>query len=731
MRARFGVTTGVMLLAVVATVSVTRSPVAATPPAPAVAPIATVCLRDLEPSTLDTLFDIEPGGVIGADYQRALALPDGRVLWTFQDAAVRVGPSDIRIVHNIAMLQDGTCFSVLYEGSRSAPRSYFLDERTTRYERWFWPLDSAVGDDGRVYVFAAEMEERGSRYLTETVPLGTWVVVFDPATNSVVESLRPPDSSADLYGWSITSDDSWTYLYAHCYRQFGFDVYITVRAFDRSCSTDITVARVRRGNLFDPLQYWDGSGWQPDPSRARPIIPADGRRINANQFEWTGERFVSVNKEGDWWGDTIYLAASSSATGPFRIYDEIPAPVKCPECNSFFASWLPAAAARRTDDRFVMSLSHNRWDGVISSLYRPTFHRVAAPPHLPPAGTFELQLEPGTAAAAVNVVVVGPDRPGFVSVYSCAEGLPLTSNVNHVNESVVSNLVLARPDARGRVCFYTLAEANLVVDLAGTFETYDSFRPMTTPVRLADTRTGLGVPQQRIGAGEVLRLAVPDEAIRDAAVALNVIAVDPSAPGYLTVFPCERERPDTSNVNYVSEPVVSNLVVAPVGQTGEICVFSLAEVDVVVDVAGSFSSDAYLPLDDAVRLTDTRGRAAGVVPAGGIVEVTVPEGASSAVLNVVAVEPSEPGFLTVYPCGQPVPTASNINFVTVPVVSNLVIAGPSADDRVCVFSSAETDVVVDLAGVFNDASDFEALEMPRRVVDTRIGVGVAGQFGIG
>lgn len=46
-----------------------------------------VCLTDLEPETLNRLFDTEPGGVVGADYQRAFALPNGRVFWTFQDAA--------------------------------------------------------------------------------------------------------------------------------------------------------------------------------------------------------------------------------------------------------------------------------------------------------------------------------------------------------------------------------------------------------------------------------------------------------------------------------------------------------------------------------------------------------------------------------------------------------------------------------------------------------------------
>jgi len=214
-------------------------------------------------------------------------------------------------------------------------------------------------------------------------------------------------------------------------------------------------------------------------------------------------------------------------------------------------------------------------------------------------------------------------------------------------------------------------------------------------------------------------------------VALNVIAVDPAAPGFLTAYPCDRGRPTTSNVNYVTEPVVSNLVVVPTDTAGEICIYSLAAVDVVVDLAGTFATSAYEPLADAERLVDTRDRPDGRLRAGGVVEVAVPDTAAAAMLNVIAAQPDRPGFLTVYPCDEELPNASNVNYVNVPFVSNLVIARPSVDHRVCVFSSAATDVVVDLAGVLTSDAGYEATVVPERLVDTRIGTGVPGQFGIG
>ena len=40
----------------------------------------------------------------------------------------------------------------------------------------------------------------------------------------------------------------------------------------------------------------------------------------------------------------------------------------------------------------------------------------------------------------------------------------------------------------------------------------------------------------------------------------------------------------------------------------------------------------------------------------------VPGNASAAVLNVTGVNTTAPGFVTVYPAGTPLPTASNVNF---------------------------------------------------------------------
>jgi len=118
-----------------------------------------------------------------------------------------------------------------------------------------------------------------------------------------------------------------------------------------------------------------------------------------------------------------------------------------------------------------------------------------------------------------------------------------------------------------------------------------------TQSRLLDTRSGpndLTVDGSfegigRRGAGTTLELTVagrggvPNDA---GAVMLNVTAVSPGAPGFLTVFPCANTMPLASSVNYGPGDVVANAVLAKIGAGGKVCIYSLAAIDIVVDVTG-------------------------------------------------------------------------------------------------------------------------------------------------
>lgn len=199
------------------------------------------------------------------------------------------------------------------------------------------------------------------------------------------------------------------------------------------------------------------------------------------------------------------------------------------------------------------------------------------------------------------------------------------------------------------------------------------------------------------------------------AVTLNVAAVGATSAGFATVFPCDRPRPGSSNVNFdPSTPEVSNLVTVRVPSTGQICFVANTTIDLVADVQGYFSSapGADLVAVDPVRVLDTRD-GTGVVDShpgpighGSVFFLHVagtggvPDDARAVLLNVTVTEAEGRGFVTVFPCGRPRPLASNINFVVGVDKANLVKASVGAGGNICFFALEGTQIVADLDGYY-------------------------------
>jgi hypothetical protein len=88
-------------------------------------------------------------------------------------------------------------------------------------------------------------------------------------------------------------------------------------------------------------------------------------------------------------------------------------------------------------------------------------------------------------------------------------------------------------------------------------------------------------------------------------------------------------------------------------------------------------------------------------------------------MNVTAVGASADGFMTVYPCGEPVPVASNLNYSKGRDIANSVLAKPGVGGKVCFYSDKAVDLVVDVSGYFGVTSTFLPI-VPSRAFDTRV-----------
>lgn len=100
--------------------------------------------------------------------------------------------------------------------------------------------------------------------------------------------------------------------------------------------------------------------------------------------------------------------------------------------------------------------------------------------------------------------------------------------------------------------------------------------------------------------------------------------------------------------------------------------------------------------------------------------VGLPGSLAAVVLNVTVTEPGAAGFVTVYPCRDTPPTASNLNYVAGQTVPNAVMTAVDSGGAVCLFTKAPTHVVVDVAGWFPEGA-YQALDQPARLYDSRAG----------
>jgi hypothetical protein len=250
----------------------------------------------------------------------------------------------------------------------------------------------------------------------------------------------------------------------------------------------------------------------------------------------------------------------------------------------------------------------------------------------------------------------------------------------------------------------------VIVDVFGWFGPGGNARLFTVvPDRLIDTRLGAATP---VGTGQTIDVQVTGTArvpVGASAAVLNVTAVDAIVPGYLTVFPSDRNRPLVSAVNYEAGVARPNSVISPIGADGKIKIFASAQTHVIVDVMGWFGTAGQAEYVEvpSTRVLDSRLPAnTGAKMAGNsvlhlqIVGPVVPPNARSVVLNVTATEPNLPGFLTVYPGGAARPTTSNLNYVAGQTIPNAVIVGLGPTGAVDIFSNATTHVVVDVVGYF-------------------------------
>jgi hypothetical protein len=200
----------------------------------------------------------------------------------------------------------------------------------------------------------------------------------------------------------------------------------------------------------------------------------------------------------------------------------------------------------------------------------------------------------GVTAVVMNVTAVKPSTSGYVTVYPDGKPVPAVSNLNFTAGETIPNLVIV-PVIDGTVDLRNASgTVDLVADVTGWFSSAGSTFTSSGPVRLLDTRSGLGARIGTVGPGGIVSLqvggvdGVPSSGVT--AVLLNVTVTGPTAGSYLTVYPHGRPLPAVSNLNFTTGETISNLVVVPVVDGRVTFANHAGDVHVVADLNGYFSS---------------------------------------------------------------------------------------------------------------------------------------------
>jgi hypothetical protein len=226
---------------------------------------------------------------------------------------------------------------------------------------------------------------------------------------------------------------------------------------------------------------------------------------------------------------------------------------------------------------------------------------------VPAGGTLKLPVEgvagiPANQVSAVvlNVTALDGTTGGFLTLYPAdGRARPATSNVNFAKGQTVANLVIVpMPTNTTSVqIFNSTGTSDVLVDVVGFYTTGlgATFSPLDAG--LLDTRhVGTGGTDRPLVGGtptvqQITGLAgVPADG-SVTAVVLHISIINPTAAGFLTVYPDGTTRPATSNMNAPTGGLVSNTAIVPVGADGAVDFFyQLGTTDVVVTVQGYFST---------------------------------------------------------------------------------------------------------------------------------------------
>lgn len=284
-------------------------------------------------------------------------------------------------------------------------------------------------------------------------------------------------------------------------------------------------------------------------------------------------------------------------------------------------------------------------------------------------------------------------------------------------------------DSDGTIQVQAETSIRLVLDVQGYYTASDDgtaaggFVPLNG-TRIADTRSGLGFPQQTIGAGERVDLQVSGRGgiPKGASGAIiNMIPVNRTASvGYLTPYATGDVRPSNS-FNYAADTNTSMQAQVKLSAEGKITIYNAnSTIDLVIDTQGYFTAAGkggavFTP--GAGRTYDTRssGNTAlgknetrSIQIAGRAGVPVMGSGIKAVVLSLTSLKSTTGnGRATVWADGASQPNTTSINFDETTIRTNTITVPLGANGKIAINNIADgaTNYVFDVQGWYTNPSD--------------------------
>lgn len=485
-----------------------------------------------------------------------------------------------------------------------------------------------------------------------------------------------------------------------------------------------------------------------------------------------GQAMNAADMEGMVYG---LRQAGASATGEIGIYstttqwDEIAGGIPSPSSSLFgLPTWIPGAGSLSGAIANCGVASFNGGAVTLTQWVGTAYdedYACATQPTGPGTGAptvSSISPNSGPVAGGTTVYITGTGLYGATAVDF---GSVLTTSYAVVSPTEIIATSPAEPAGAVNVTVTTSAGTSVSSGL-DQFTYVEPTSPALTgyfplaPSRICDTRPGnpsalsgaalSNCENKAPGPNGLLSVqvsglgGVPAGA---SAVALDLVALDPSAAGYLTVFPTGQPRPTASNLNFAADsPPEANLVLVALPASGQISVYNFAgTTGVVIDVEGyvapaTAAGDGTAVTPVPTRICDTRVSeptnpcTGAAPPTSGTLSIPVlgqgpvpSSGIAAVMVTITAIDPAAPGYLTAFPGATSMPTSSVVNYSAGVTVANSAIVPVGANGDIQIYASAGgPNITVDVDGYISAGPSGASPQLtpalaPSRICDTRAG----------